>query len=90
MIGEGVELPLPEAAVARDPEGGVSHGSPHETAPAHPTVLLSDEKPRAFENTEMLRDGGKRNVERFGQRCYRRLAAGQPGEDRPPRRVRQG
>ena len=90
MFRKGVQLPFPQNPVASDPEGSVFHGSPHETAPAHPTVLLSGEKPRAFEDAEMLRDGGKRNVEGFGQRRHRRLAAGQAGEDGPAGRVRQG
>jgi len=90
MMGEGVELPLPEVAVARDPEGGVPHGAARETAPVHPAVLLASEKPRPFEHPEMLRDGGKRDIERFGQPRHRRLAAGQSSEDGPAGRVRQG
>ena len=90
MLGEGVELPLPEDPVARDPERGVFHGPPYEAAPVHPTVPLPGEKPRPFENPEVLGDGGERHVEGLRQLRHRGLAARQALEDRPAGRVRQG
>ena len=90
MLGEGVELPLPEDPVACDPEGGIFHRPPNETAPVDPAVSLPGQKPGALENAEVLRDGGERHGEGLGQLRHGGLAARQPREDRPAGRVRQG
>lgn len=90
MPGEGVELPLPEDPVARDPAGGLFHGLSHEAAPVHPAVPLPGQKPRTLENLEVLGDGGERHVEGLGERRHRGLAARQALEDRPSGRIGQG
>ncbi len=82
MLGEGVELPFPEDPVARNPEGGVFHRPPHETAPENPAVPLAGQKPRPLENPEVLGDGGERHVERLGQLRHRGLTPRQAREDR--------
>jgi hypothetical protein len=83
MLGEGVELPLPEDPVARDPESGLTHGPPSQTAAVDPAVPLPGQKPGALENPEVLGDGGERHVEGLGQLRHRGLAARQALEDRP-------
>ena len=83
MLGEGVELPLPEDPVARDPAGSVFHGPPHEAAPVHPAVPLPGQKPRTLENPEVLGHGGERHVEGLGQLRHRELRAREALQDRP-------
>ena len=46
--------------------------------------------PACFEDLQVPRDGLQADVERLGQLVHRRLAVGQPGEDRPAGRVGQG
>ena len=89
MLGKGVELPLPEDPVARNPAGGILHGPPNETAAVHAAVPLPGQKPGALENLEVLGDGGERYVEGLGQLRHRGLAARQALQDRATGRIGQ-
>lgn len=89
MPGKGVELPLPEASVAGDPQGGVLHGSGNQTAAAEPAVLRSGEQSRVLQHAQVFRNRGERYVEGLGQLGDRRLSPRQAREDRPAGWVRQ-
>jgi hypothetical protein len=89
MPGKGVELPLPEASVAGDPQGSVLHGSGNEAAPAEPAVFRSGEQSRVLEHSQVFRNCGERHVEWLGQLGDRRLSPRQAGEDRPAGGIRQ-
>ncbi len=89
MSGESIELPLPESSVALDPILGFHEWVGSQTAAMHPSFLGSGKKARAFEDPQMFRDRGERDIEWAGQLGYRRLSLSEPGEDGPPRRVRQ-
>lgn len=89
MLGEGVELPLPESPVTCDPAGGVLHRPPDETATVDPAVPLPGQKPGALEHPEVLGDGRERHVKGLGQRRYGGLAERQVLEDRATGRIGQ-
>ncbi len=82
-------MPLPEASVAGDPHGGVLHGSGDETAAAEPTLSRAGEEPGGFKHSQVLRDGGERDIEGAGQLGDRRLSLREPGENCSPRGIRQ-
>ncbi len=83
MLGKGIELPLPEDPVARDPAGDVTHRPSSETAAVDPAGPLPGQKPGTFENPEVLGHGGERHVEGLGKLRHRGLAARQALQDRP-------
>ena len=89
VAGKSVELGLPEASVTGEERSGIFHGSSNQAAAADSAVLLPPKEPGAFQYSEMFRDGGKRDVERFRQRRHRGFPAGQSRQDRPAGRVRQ-
>lgn len=90
MLGKGIELPLPEGPVARDPEGGASHRPSHETAALDAAVSLPSQQPRVLQDPEVLGDGWEGHVEGLGQGRHRGLAPRQALQDRAPGRIGQG
>lgn len=89
ILGEGVELPLPKAAVAGDPGGGVLHRARRQPAPAHPALAAAVDQPGALQHAQVLGDRGEGNTERLSQRCDGGLAGGEAGQDRAARGVGQ-
>src|SRR5580704_49001 len=88
-----VEALFPEPAVMFDPIGGVLQWRRLE--PARPPLRRAAARDQAgtLEHLQMLRDRRQADLERFGQFGNRRLARGEPRQDRPPRRIgerRQG
>lgn len=66
-----VELRLPVTSVAGEERGGVLQWSGDERATVDPAVLLAIEEPRAFEDSEVLGDGGQGHMKRGGQFRHR-------------------
>ena len=88
---QSVEAPFPELAVARDPVGRFAHGCRHEAAVVNASVPVAREQARPFEHLQVLRDRGQRHHKRPRELAHGRLGRlGEAGEDRPPRRIRQG
>ena len=52
-----------------------------------PTLFAPCEQPGFFQDLEVLRDRGKRDVERLGELGDAELAASQSRQDRTPRRI---
>ena len=84
------EALLPVASVLAHPIGDIPEGTGPEASgsPLRLPPLLDE--PGSFEHPEMLGDGGLTHVEWRGQVLDRGFAFGQPGQDRPASRVRQG
>ena len=84
---EALEALLPMGSVLADPVGNVAQRV--RTKPSRPplrlTTLLDETGP--LEHPQVLGDGGLAHVERLGEVLDRRLARGEPGQDRPPGRV---
>ena len=90
MLFEPIEPGLPDLPVSTDPLDGVIERCGLEAAGPVLGVLSSRDQPRALEHLEVLGDRLEAHVERFGQLVHRRLAVGEPGEDRSARRVGEG
>jgi hypothetical protein len=89
VFGQAVEALLPEGAVLCDPVGGGRERSGIETAVVDAPLATALQESGVLENLEVLRDGGKRNVEGFREVRDAGLPERQAREDGAPRRVRQ-
>jgi hypothetical protein len=90
VLGESVEALFPEGAVVRDPVGGGRERFRIDTAVVDPPLAAALEESCLFENPDVLRDGGQRDIEGPGEVGDPGLSEGQPREDGPPGRVRKG
>ena len=90
VVGQRIEAVLPKPTVEVHPPGGFLNGPGHETAVVDAAFFSARKQSRSFEHTEVLRDGGQRDVEGFGQPCHRRRPLRQAGQDRAAGRVGQG
>ncbi len=90
MSGQGVELPLPEAAVAFDPFRGGSHGFGNDAAAPDPSLFRTGEEAGILQNPKVLRDGRERDVEGLGQDGDRGLSPRQSCKNGPAGGIRQG
>lgn len=89
MLGEGIELSLPEALVAGNPTGSALQRSCSEPATMDPTVLLPYEQPRTLEGPEVLGNGREGHVEGLRQTRHGRLSVRQSLQDRSTGRIGQ-
>jgi hypothetical protein len=64
---ESVEGLLPERAVLRDPVGGGGERTGIESAMMDPSLLALLDEPGLLQNFQVLRNGGQRHVEWFGE-----------------------
>src|SRR2546426_1028685 len=87
MAFQAIEALLPELAVTLHPIGGFLETLRLE--PARPPLRIATARDEAgtLEDLEVLRDGGKRHVERLRQLGDRGLALSEAGEDRPSRGI---
>jgi hypothetical protein len=85
-----VESVFPEFAMARDPLRRGVHRSGIEPAVVDPTLSAPCEESRFFQNLQVLRDRGERDVERLGEVGDAELARRQSRQDRAPRRIGEG
>src|SRR5687768_15991050 len=87
---EPVEALLPESAVRLDPVGDLAERSGVETARAPLRLSRPRGEPGALEHLEVLGCRGEAHRKRRGQLGHRRLAGGDPRENRAPGRVGKG
>jgi hypothetical protein len=86
--GETVEIVGPEALVAVEPFHRLLHRLRGEPACDDAAGLLACDQAGVRQHVEMLHDRRQRHVERLGELTDRkRVAVGQPREQRAPRRV---
>ena len=85
--GQSVELRLPKSAVLVDPARGVLHGARHEPAVADTTPFRVRHEAGPLEHAQMLVDAGEGHAKRARKVRDRRVARGQPGEDRAARGI---
>ena len=90
VLGESVEALFPEGAVVRDPVGGGRKRFRVETTVVDPPLAAALDESRLFENPDVPRDGGQRDIEGLGEVGDPGLSERQPREDGPPCRVREG
>ena len=67
VTAECVELPLPEHPVLRDPGGGLLERARQQAEDVPSPLAPAFEKARAFEHPQVPRNGGQRDVHRFGE-----------------------
>ena len=82
---ESVELLFPEAAMPVQPVGGSLEQPSSQSAIGDPALLHAHDQPGGLEDPEMLRNRGRRDVERFSEIAHRALACGEPFDHRAPR-----
>jgi hypothetical protein len=87
---EMVETLVPDLPVGVDPRRCVLEWRSLEAAGAPLGVLASDHETSSLEDLQVLRDRLQRHGERLGQLADRRLALGQPSEDRPASGIGEG
>jgi hypothetical protein len=86
---EKVQPLLPDLSMLFDPADRRIERAGFEPARSILSVSAATDQTGSLEHLQMLRDGLKRDVERFSQLVDRRFLDGQPGEDRPASRVRE-
>jgi len=84
---DAVEPCLPQLAILLEPGVGVAQRRRHEPARPALRVAPARDQPGALEHLEVLRDRGLAHRERFRELHHRRLAPGEPREDRAARRI---
>ena len=89
MTIEGIELRVPEAAVAGDPFRGAREWCGGEAAAMDAAVALAHEQARTLEDAEVLRDGRERHVEGLRQLGHRGFGHGEPRQHRAARGIGQ-
>src|SRR5271166_5421734 len=87
---EAVEALFPEDAVVLQPVGRTLERARFQPAWAPLCLTAAGDQAGVLQHLEVLGDRGEAHVERFGQFGDRGLAGGQPCQDRPARRVREG
>src|SRR6185437_15025714 len=87
---EAVETLFPEAAIAFEPFVDALQRLWFQLAGAPLRIAAPADEPRLLQNLEVLGDGGRAYLERFGQFLHRGLTQCQPREDRAPRGVGEG
>jgi hypothetical protein len=81
VLGQPVELMLPQRPIRLQPRRGVPHRAGHQADAAHPSVPPALHEARTLEHNEVLADGRQRHGERAGELAHRGLAPGQPSDD---------
>ena len=81
---------LKETAVFIDPVGNFSERTGVEMTGTPLRVAAARDQSGAFEHFEMLRDGGERHLDRFGQLRHGCFAGRQPRQDGPAGRIGEG
>lgn len=81
MLGQPVELMLPQAPIRLQPRHRVPHRTGHQANAAHPPVPPALHEARTLEDHEVLADGRQRHGERAGELTHCGLAPGQPSDD---------
>ena len=76
VFRQGVELGLPEAAIALDPGGGIFHRLRRKATAVDAAIDFAAEQSGGFENAQVLGDGRERNIERRGELGDRGFAEG--------------
>lgn len=76
VFRQGVELGLPEAAIALDPGGGILHRLRRKATAVDAAIDFAAEQSGGFENAQVLGDGRERNIERRGELGDRGFAEG--------------
>ena len=92
LVEQGVqalEVALPELAVALQPFGGFRERLGLEPARPSLRVAAARDQAGALQHLEVLGDRGLAHRERLGQLRHGRLTRREPGEDRPPGRIRE-
>jgi hypothetical protein len=84
---ESVEALFPKRAMLRDPVGGGGERFRIETATVDASFAAALQEPGVFENSQVLRDGGQRHVERLREVGDTGFAEREPHEDGAPRWV---
>jgi len=90
MSIEPIQTFVPKALVKCEPFGGRTQRFCVETTAPMLPVAHANDQCCTFENLQVARDRRKRDGERCGKLVDRRLAAREPGEYRPARRVGKG
>src|SRR5438445_445911 len=88
--GQRVEPPPPEPPVAGDPGDGLLERRRLEAAAALASLSLAGDEPGALEDSQVPRDRRQGDLERPRELSHRGLTRGEPGQDRPARRIGQG
>jgi hypothetical protein len=83
-------LSLPELPVALDPRRGFAHRRGDERRSADAPLAAHAREPGALEDAHVLRRRGERHVEPRRELADRLVTRGEPAEDLPPHRVREG
>lgn len=86
---QSVEAPLPEGAVLRDPVGSRAERLGVEAAVVDASFAAPLEQPGFFENLQVPRDSGQRDVKGIGEIGDARFPESEAAEDRTPGRVRE-
>jgi hypothetical protein len=81
VLGQPVELMLPQPPVRLQPRRSVPHRAGHQADAAHAPVPPALHEARTLEHNEVLADGRQRHGERAGELAHRGLAPRQPGDD---------
>src|SRR5688500_8095565 len=89
MLAEAVEALLPVAPVVRQPIGGFLERTALEPGRPQLRATAAYDQPGSLEHLEVLGDRLEADRERLRQLVHRRLALGQPGQDRAARGIRQ-
>src|SRR5208283_3198650 len=84
VLLEAIEALLPETPIVLQPVGRVLEWTGLELARAPLRLTSTRDQAGAFQNLEMLGDGGKAHREGLSQLRYRGLARGEAGQNRAP------
>jgi hypothetical protein len=82
---QGVKLLFPEAAMPVQPLGGRLEQPPRKPAIGDTTFFHAHDQPGVLEDPQMLRNRGRRDVERFPENAHRTLASRESFDHRAPR-----
>ena len=86
---EALEARLPDIPILLEPGGGLGERFPFDAARTPLRVLPHTDQASPLEHLEVFGDRRLSQIERLHQRRYVSLTKCQPGENRPPRRIRQ-
>src|SRR5215467_6796172 len=90
VVVHPVEPGLPDRPVALSPGGDLLKWCGVQCTWSVLGLLTPQDQPGLFQHLDVFRDGRQRQLERLGELVNGRAPFGKPGEDRSPRRVRQG
>ena len=86
---QSVEGLFPERAVLRDPVGGRAEWSGIEATVVNAPFTAPLQEPGLFEDLQVFRDRGQRDVEGFRELGDASFSEREAGEDRAARRIRE-